>query len=102
MSVRAHAQVLAVHGVCHLMGHDHETDADYALMKPMEEEMLRVALAVGTTAAEPEATTTGAAAAAAEEAGTAEAPGPAAAAAADAPPPARLRRRRGLRDRSAR
>ena len=32
---------LYVHGVCHLIGHDHEDDADFERMQAVEEEVLR-------------------------------------------------------------
>ena len=32
--------VLLVHGVCHLLGYDHETDEDYAVMDKLEREIL--------------------------------------------------------------
>ncbi|KAG8465565.1 hypothetical protein KFE25_002872 [Diacronema lutheri] len=32
--------LLVVHGICHLLGHDHETDSEYAEMLKMEEELL--------------------------------------------------------------
>ena len=31
---------LMVHGFCHLMGHDHQADEDYALMRAAEERLL--------------------------------------------------------------
>lgn len=33
-------QVLLVHGICHLLGYDHETDAEYAVMHALEEKLL--------------------------------------------------------------
>lgn len=32
--------VLLVHGICHLLGHDHITDADYEIMHKQEERIL--------------------------------------------------------------
>ncbi|KAJ2781836.1 hypothetical protein H4R18_002645 [Coemansia javaensis] len=40
-SLAAHMPVLLAHGLCHLMGYDHELDADYARMAPRESEILR-------------------------------------------------------------
>ena len=37
-----HLQVLLVHGVCHLLGYDHETDAQYKLMERKERELLEL------------------------------------------------------------
>ena len=34
-------QVLLVHGICHLLGYDHQTDAQYAVMQKKEKELLR-------------------------------------------------------------
>jgi len=34
--------ILLVHGICHLLGYDHETDQDYALMQKKEQEFLRL------------------------------------------------------------
>jgi probable rRNA maturation factor len=31
---------LLVHGICHLLGYDHETDAEYEVMKKMEDSLL--------------------------------------------------------------
>lgn len=33
-------KVLLVHGICHLLGYDHEFDADYEIMKKEEERLL--------------------------------------------------------------
>jgi probable rRNA maturation factor len=33
-------QVLIVHGICHLLGYDHETDAQYKVMQKRERELL--------------------------------------------------------------
>ncbi|KAJ1945657.1 hypothetical protein FBU59_002244 [Linderina macrospora] len=33
--------VLFTHGICHLMGYDHELDADYEKMSRREKEILR-------------------------------------------------------------
>ncbi|KAI9234710.1 MAG: hypothetical protein BYD32DRAFT_464128 [Podila humilis] len=33
--------VLYAHGICHLLGYDHQEDADYAVMKKKENKMLR-------------------------------------------------------------
>jgi rRNA maturation RNase YbeY len=35
-----HLSVLLVHGICHLLGYDHETDAQYELMARKERELL--------------------------------------------------------------
>jgi probable rRNA maturation factor len=32
--------ILFIHGVLHLLGYDHETDADYAVMQPLEDILL--------------------------------------------------------------
>lgn len=34
-------KVLLVHGICHLLGHDHETDEDYKLMQKQEKFLLK-------------------------------------------------------------
>jgi len=34
-------QVLLVHGICHLLGYDHESDSDYDLMHKQEQKILR-------------------------------------------------------------
>ena len=34
--------ILLVHGICHLLGYDHETDADYNLMHKKEQELLKL------------------------------------------------------------
>lgn len=34
--------LLLVHGICHLLGYDHETDADYKVMHIKEMELLKV------------------------------------------------------------
>lgn len=34
-------KVLLVHGVCHLLGHDHETDEDYKIMQKQEKFLLK-------------------------------------------------------------
>lgn len=40
VSFDARMQVLLVHGVCHLLGYDHETDAQYRVMQKRERELL--------------------------------------------------------------
>ena len=35
---------LLVHGICHLLGYDHETDADYKIMHKKERELLKLVL----------------------------------------------------------
>ena len=39
-SVNRELYYLAVHGICHLLGYDHETDADKAEMREREEKIL--------------------------------------------------------------
>ncbi len=39
-SFRRELHYLAVHGLCHLLGYDHETDADKSAMRAREEEIL--------------------------------------------------------------
>ena len=34
-------RVLLVHSICHLLGYDHVTDADYAIMKKEENRILQ-------------------------------------------------------------
>lgn len=34
--------ILLVHGICHLLGYDHETDSDYRKMHKKEEELLEM------------------------------------------------------------
>lgn len=34
-------KVLLVHGICHLLGYDHETDQDYEIMHKKESELLK-------------------------------------------------------------
>lgn len=34
-------QILLVHGICHLLGYDHEKDADYQVMEAKEQEILK-------------------------------------------------------------
>ncbi len=41
MSFEERLEVLLVHGVCHLLGYDHELDEDYEIMKKEEERILR-------------------------------------------------------------
>ncbi|KAJ2655071.1 hypothetical protein IWW48_005736 [Coemansia sp. RSA 1200] len=36
----AHLPVLVAHGICHLLGYDHETDADYEAMRKREFQIL--------------------------------------------------------------
>ncbi len=38
-----HCIVLLAHGIAHLLGHDHETDEDYARMQALEDELLQAA-----------------------------------------------------------
>uniref|UniRef100_A0A7S2RF28 Uncharacterized protein n=1 Tax=Rhizochromulina marina TaxID=1034831 RepID=A0A7S2RF28_9STRA len=33
--------LLVIHGICHLLGHDHEEDSEYALMRAEEERLIR-------------------------------------------------------------
>lgn len=33
--------VLLAHGICHLIGFDHETEEDYAVMKEQEDKVMR-------------------------------------------------------------
>lgn len=40
MSLEAELERLMVHGFCHLMGHDHQTDAQHAAMKADEDRLL--------------------------------------------------------------
>lgn len=40
LSIEAHAVHLAVHGVLHLLGYDHETDADATTMETLESRVL--------------------------------------------------------------
>lgn len=35
-------KVLLVHGICHLLGYDHENDKDYEIMKEKEEALLNI------------------------------------------------------------
>ena len=39
--------ILLVHGICHLLGYDHETDADYAVMHKKEQELLKLVVVPG-------------------------------------------------------
>ena len=34
--------ILLVHGICHLLGYDHETDTDYDVMQKKEQELLKI------------------------------------------------------------
>ena len=34
-------QILLVHGICHLLGYDHERDEDYKVMKRKEDFLLK-------------------------------------------------------------
>lgn len=57
-SLADHASHLLVHGVLHLLGYDHQTEADAALMEPVETEVLArlgVADPYGEERAAPEA-----------------------------------------------
>jgi rRNA maturation RNase YbeY len=38
-----HCTVLIAHGIAHLLGHDHEDDADYARMQELENQLLAAA-----------------------------------------------------------
>ena len=40
VSLEERMQVLIVHGICHLLGYDHEQDADYEVMHAKEKELL--------------------------------------------------------------
>ncbi|EFC42474.1 predicted protein [Naegleria gruberi] len=40
ISLDHHMALLLTHGILHLMGYDHETDSDYAIMKEKEDEIL--------------------------------------------------------------
>ncbi len=40
-SLSERLRVLLVHGICHLLGYDHETDADYRRMKAKENSILK-------------------------------------------------------------
>lgn len=35
-------KVLLVHGLCHLLGYDHETDAEYKVMQRLENRLLKI------------------------------------------------------------
>lgn len=39
---RQRLNVLLVHGLCHLLGYDHETDADFAIMNSKEQSLLKL------------------------------------------------------------
>ena len=41
VSFNHHMKVLLVHGICHLLGYDHEKDKDYDIMKKKEEALLK-------------------------------------------------------------
>lgn len=41
VSLAERMQVLIVHGICHLLGYDHEQDADYEVMHAKEKELLK-------------------------------------------------------------
>lgn len=41
MSFEQRLQVLLVHGICHLLGYDHISDADYKKMHALEQEILK-------------------------------------------------------------
>jgi probable rRNA maturation factor len=40
VTFEARLKRLLAHGIAHLLGHDHETDDEYALMKPVEDNLL--------------------------------------------------------------
>ena len=40
VSLQERMQVLLVHGICHLLGYDHELDEDYEIMHAKESELL--------------------------------------------------------------
>jgi len=40
-SLHEHIKILLVHGICHLLGYDHITEADYKKMKAKEESILK-------------------------------------------------------------
>ena len=48
-SLRRELYYLAVHGLCHLLGYDHEQEADKALMREREERIL-AAMGIGREA----------------------------------------------------
>lgn len=35
-------EILLVHGICHLLGHDHEKDEEYAVMDALEQKLLKI------------------------------------------------------------
>lgn len=39
--LQEHVQNLLIHGICHLLGYDHETDADFRAMRRKENAILR-------------------------------------------------------------
>jgi len=39
-SLEHRMRVLLVHAICHLLGYDHETDADHEIMQALEDELL--------------------------------------------------------------
>jgi probable rRNA maturation factor len=41
VSLEKRMQILIVHGICHLLGYDHELDADYEIMHAKETEILK-------------------------------------------------------------
>ena len=41
MSFEQRMQVLLVHGICHLLGYDHETDEEFAMMQKVEKKALK-------------------------------------------------------------
>merc|ERR1719460_807850 len=41
VSLQDHMPVLLVHSICHLLGFDHQSDADYAVMHEEEQRILR-------------------------------------------------------------
>ena len=40
-SLNEHLKILLVHGICHLLGHDHETENDYKKMRAKELSILK-------------------------------------------------------------
>ena len=48
IALDAHIPVLLAHGICHLLGYDHENDADYRIMKGEEERILRMSRHIDT------------------------------------------------------
>ena len=40
-------RMLLVHGLCHLLGHDHETDEEAAVMEKLEQQVLKALVSAG-------------------------------------------------------